>query len=113
MKLRNVFVDRLFDWKFGIETCSWEELGSLTVVSGDKGSGYLYQPAHVSPLRRVFQEIKPLLAPASVLVDIGSGKGRVLFVAAEFGFREAHGVDFARELCEVALKNVACFKQKS
>jgi SAM-dependent methyltransferase len=43
---------------------------------------------------------------------MGCGKGRVLLIGAEFGFEEARGVEFARELCEVARKNIAHFSQK-
>jgi hypothetical protein len=49
----------------------------------------------------------------SVLVDFGCGKGRVLFVASEFGIREVRGVEFAHELCEIAMKNSAVYKSKT
>jgi transcriptional regulator of NAD metabolism len=42
---------------------------------------------------------------------MGSGKARVLVVAAEFGLSEARGVESANELYEVARKNVAHFQQ--
>jgi SAM-dependent methyltransferase len=48
----------------------------------------------------------------SVLVDFGCGKGRVLLIAAECGFRKARGVEFAHELCEIADKNCAIYKRK-
>src|SRR5689334_20151383 len=40
-------------------------------------------------------------------IDYGSGKGRVLIVAAGFPFKEVIGVEFSRELHETALKNIA------
>jgi hypothetical protein len=39
-------------------------------------------------------------------VDLGSGKGRALFVAADFPFREIIGVEFVGELHEAAEKNI-------
>jgi SAM-dependent methyltransferase len=42
-------------------------------------------------------------------VDLGSGKGRVLFVAAELPFHRIIGVEFARQLHEAALRNVASY----
>ena len=43
-------------------------------------------------------------------MDFGSGKGRVLLIASEFGFLRVCGVEFAHELCEAARKNCVKFK---
>jgi SAM-dependent methyltransferase len=112
-KARVLLVDYLFDLRYGVETCSWSELGSLTIDSANKEHGYSYQPTRVLPLRIVFRSIRSGLPEDAVLVDIGSGKGRVLLVASEFGFKEARGIEFAHELCEVARKNVGRYKQKT
>ena len=40
-------------------------------------------------------------------VDLGSGKGRALILAAEFPFRRLIGVEFAAELTEAARANLA------
>ena len=42
-------------------------------------------------------------------VDIGSGKGRVLLVASDFGFRELVGVEIAKELCDTAMRNAVIY----
>jgi SAM-dependent methyltransferase len=42
-----------------------------------------------------------------IFVDLGSGKGRTLLVAAEFPFRRIIGVDIASDLNLIALENVA------
>jgi hypothetical protein len=42
-------------------------------------------------------------------IGFGSGKGRVLMVAADFPFEELIGIDFSRELHEVAVKSIARF----
>ena len=39
-------------------------------------------------------------------IDMGSGKGRVLFVAAEYPFRKVMGVEFSKELHEEAVANL-------
>ena len=46
-------------------------------------------------------------------VDLGSGKGRVLLIATQFGFTRIIGVEFSRELCEVARANVTTFARKT
>ena len=43
-------------------------------------------------------------------IDMGSGKGRVLFVAAEYPFRKVIGVEFSNDLHEEALANLKRYK---
>jgi predicted RNA methylase len=43
-------------------------------------------------------------------IDMGSGKGRVLFVAAEYPFRKVIGVEFSNALHEDALANLKRYK---
>lgn len=45
------------------------------------------------------------LGADDVLVDVGSGKGRVLCCAAQYGIREVIGVEIVPELCRIAEKN--------
>ncbi len=53
------------------------------------------------------------LMPNSKVVDIGCGKGRVLLVAAEYGFVEVKGIEFSPLLCSIAEKNIDKYKQKT
>lgn len=46
-------------------------------------------------------------------VDIGAGKGRVLLVASELGFREIIGVEISQELCDTAIHNAAIYGQQA
>ena len=39
-------------------------------------------------------------------VDLGCGKGRAVFVAADFPFRHLYGVEIAPELCDAARSNI-------
>jgi cyclopropane fatty-acyl-phospholipid synthase-like methyltransferase len=43
------------------------------------------------------------------IVDLGSGKGRVLLLAAQAGFQKVKGVEFSSRLCEIARGNVERF----
>lgn len=112
-KLYGLGADYWFDFRHGTDTCSWSELDQLTIDSENKASGYRYQPARVVPLRRLLQNIGRDLPPTPVLVDFGSGKGRVLLVAAEWGMRELRGIEFSKELCEIARKNCSRFKAQT
>lgn len=112
-KARGLVLDYLFDVRHGVDTCACLELDHLTVKGENRERGYLYQPTRVVLLRELFSALRPLIAADSVLVDFGSGKGRILLVAAEFGFREVRGVEFAHELCEIARRNIARFTART
>lgn len=74
-------------------------------VSGplaDHGTGF--QSVNEGHLRRVFDEMAfPL---ESGFVDIGSGKGKPLIIAAEYGFHPVVGVELVESLCAVARANI-------
>ena len=113
LKSYATLVDHSFDIKYGLDTCAISQLDELTINSDNKERGVLYVPTMLIPLRKLFHAIKPIFPDDSILVDFGCGKGRVLLVASEFGFREARGIDFAEELCETAKKNCSIYKTKS
>jgi 16S rRNA G966 N2-methylase RsmD len=113
IRVINLITDYWFDFRFNLNTCSMAELKKLTIDSTNLENGFMYMPAKVIPLRRAFNYIQPMLAPDSVLVDFGSGKGRVLLIAMESGFKEVHGIEFAHELCVIAKKNLAIYKDKN
>jgi SAM-dependent methyltransferase len=46
-------------------------------------------------------------------VDMGSGKGRMLLLAAELPFRRIVGVEFASDLCALARKNVETYRNSN
>lgn len=105
-------VDILFDVVHNVDTFSEMALSDLTIESENREKGRRYEPSQVMPLRKLFRTINPFLPKERVLVDIGCGKGRVLLVASEFGFRSARGVEFARELCDIARANYERYKRK-
>lgn len=112
-KLYAAFVDRWFDLRFGTDTCRWAVLDELHIVGTNKNHGHRYEPARIVVMRRLFRQIQPLVPKDSVVVDLGSGKGRVLMIAAECGFTAATGVEFASELCADARENCLKYQRKT
>ena len=96
-----------FDESFGTDTAGIREIGSLGDVntSGVALCAERYEP---SSAQLVWAEIEKLKIDYNryVFVDFGSGKGRVLFVAARFPFDQVLGIEFSRELHQIALRNV-------
>jgi hypothetical protein len=70
----------------------------------------LYIPARPASARAALQAL-PVREPRDyTLIDIGSGKGRVLFVAAEYPFRRIVGVESVRELHAAAERNIQRYR---
>ena len=99
--------DRDFDRKYGTETYSWEGSQRLGVAADRMIDAEPYKPSHAGSLRALLGGLG--VGPGDVLLDVGSGKGRVLMVAAELGIGQARGVEISPRLTAVAERNLACF----
>jgi predicted RNA methylase len=76
----------------------------LTVRSGDASEGHAYVAEHPRVIALWMRTISD--RASFTLVDLGSGKGRVLVAGARGGFRKVVGVEHAQELHEAAMLNV-------
>lgn len=97
-------VDAEFDAALGVETGGITQLKRLDVV-GDAHDGV----AHIASDPEEFTSAMNALDidhSRFTFVDLGAGKGRALLLAAKYGFQHIVGVEFARELVEVAKRNV-------
>lgn len=54
----------------------------------------------------------PDKAKEATFLDIGCGKGRAMCMAAHAGFSKVSGIDFAKEMIDVAEKNLIQTKQQ-
>lgn len=111
-KLRARVVDVLFDVRYGLDTDASDDLTTLTISGANREHARAYQATRVFSLRAIFPRLKAEAQAESVFVDLGCGKGRVLLVAAEFGFKTVRGVEFASELCETAKRNCTIYAAK-
>jgi len=98
-----------FDEEFGVDTCR-ERSGGWTeeIDSPNWADGEGYDPAPTNAVRAALGSL-PIDHKQYVFVDLGSGKGRVLLVAAEFPFAEVVGVEYAPDLHEIARRNIAVY----
>ena len=103
--------DRWFDFRHGTDTRRLIELEQLDIASENKPFGMRYEVTRARPLKKLFAKLD--LPNDGVFVDFGSGKGRVLMMAAELGFEKIVGVEFSHELCDIARKNLDVFRAKS
>jgi len=91
--------------KYGSNTFAPVALKNLTTIDGDVKKGSRYEAVSFYMLEQLFQAFRKISDLRSI-VDLGSGKGRVLMTAVHFGFAEICGIDFAKELCDQAVANM-------
>jgi SAM-dependent methyltransferase len=97
--------DSGFDRAHGIETTDVREVGSLDIDSANARWAVRYQPSPHEFATGLIAAL-PVEHARYSFVDYGSGKGRVLLIAAQWPFAAVVGVEFARELHEVAQRNL-------
>ena len=98
--------DASFDARYGTETGGVTHLGALETLGPHSGVGV----DHVASPRAEYDAAMALLdlpEQGLTFVDLGAGKGRALLYATERPSARIIGVEFARELHEVATHNLA------
>lgn len=86
--------------KYGIRTTGTNSLAGV-VSEEDRDFITIYEPVNYYSAGRLFDQLKPEDKKTGFL-DVGSGLGRVLAIAAGNGFSDIHGVEFAPELCSAS-----------
>lgn len=111
-ELRYRWKERLegFDGIHGTDTSAPSE--PLDIGSKDASLVFRYEATHASEIRHALEIVRPL-APTRTLIDLGCGKGRVLLVAPEFGFKKIIGVELSAGLSKIAQHNVELFKRNN
>ena len=103
--------DLAFDLFNGTDTLRRVDMSSLEIASANRANAERYGATKARPFEEVMTRLG--LPSGSVLVDIGSGKGRVLMVGAECGlFTKVVGIEFSGELCAIARTNIERFRRR-
>jgi 16S rRNA G966 N2-methylase RsmD len=92
--------------KYNINTIKPESLDTLTIAEGDRSKSSPYEALNYFILENLLESFCKLFPREKSLIDVGSGKGRVMVAAAHYGFKNIIGVDFAKELCAAAERNI-------
>jgi SAM-dependent methyltransferase len=103
---RQRFGDVDFDWEYRVDTTA------ANVSWRNRFIGLLhssYQPIEPEFFRGLLDALHTDFSEFT-FIDIGSGKGRALLLAAEYPFRRVVGVELLPELNEIAQENIAKFQ---
>ena len=100
-----------FDTSRHVQTSGTAVLKRLT-IHGDTSDSCVAIPSRPRRARQALRALPVDDHAAYTFVDIGSGKGRMLLVAAEYPFRKVMGVEFAAELNDQATRNIAAYHSR-
>jgi SAM-dependent methyltransferase len=113
-ELRN-YIARVEGWWFDrtrhVSTCGAVPLDGLS-LAGENKQGFMYLPARSAAVRLALSNLPIDDHRKYTFVDLGSGKGRILFLASEYPFRRIVGVEFAQELHSEAQQNIARYRSR-
>jgi hypothetical protein len=101
----------LYDKWHRVQTCGAVRLDGLTIHSKNVCVASGYQATPASSIRFLIRRLD-IDFPKTIFIDMGSGKGRCLLVAAEYPFKSVIGVEFARELHDIAQENIRRYRGK-
>lgn len=88
--------------QYGIRTIGTYNL-SDAIEKNDRRYATWYEPVNYYSAGWLFDQLQPADIQTQLL-DVGCGKGRVLAVAAAYGFRRLCGIDFSPKLIKSAMR---------
>jgi SAM-dependent methyltransferase len=100
---------RWFDHRHGTDTSEYVMLSSLGYGTEEQQRSSDYRATPVRTLRTLLSRLPHDLS-SFTFIDFGSGKGRALFVASDFAFRQIVGVEFSEALHRIAEKNLRVYR---
>jgi SAM-dependent methyltransferase len=84
-------------------------LSELQINSTNLSDATWYEPVPTLCFRHLMKELS-ISYENYYFIDFGSGKGRALFLAADYPFSKVIGVEFSRELHAVCLRNIKTYR---
>ncbi len=105
-------VDFYFDWRYGTDTHDIVPPSQFEPDLENRGHAVAYQPSKAQPFLKLLDALQ--LPRGCTFVDVGSGKGKILLLAARYAghrFRRVVGLEFSSALCEQARRNIDIFRR--
>ena len=110
--VRETLQDQWFDRTRHVHTSGEVTLRAAGIDVETQRDSEQYQPARPHHIRQALREIPVRNHASYSYVDLGSGKGRSLFLAAELPFHGITGVEFSKVLNDQACANIRTFRHR-
>ncbi len=109
--MRQCKAARSFDEIHGTDTAGGISVENLQIESTNRKHGHPYEPMPMRSFERLLNSAA-VRHEDYVFLDFGSGKGRCLLLASHYPFKKVIGVEYALDLHNVALKNIARYRSR-
>ncbi len=101
---------RAYDRRHNVDTGGDVQLQYLSVTGENAALGHQYVSTPTRTFRHILANLPLRDFSDFAFIDIGCGKGRTLLLAAEYPFRSVRGIEFARELADIARRNLETWR---
>ena len=101
---------RSFEWRHNVRTTGDMLVPDMDTVTTDTAFAGFYHPSHPRSARRILSRVPVTDHSQYTFIDLGSGKGLMLLLAAEYPYRAVRGVEFSRKLHDTATANIASYR---
>src|SRR5205807_2276797 len=108
---RRIRAHEQFDSTHGLDTQTSILIRHLETLAPGAEYANAYEGAAIPLIHRIIRQLRIDLGRFT-FIDLGSGKGRVLLVAAQYPFRSVIGVEFSKTLHDIAQSNIHKFVEK-
>jgi len=102
--IMSTLADAHYDKSIGMSTAEAKFVNSPLEYNGRKIKGSYYLPTRGRPFLQFLKANN--FSKSMTFVDIGCGRGRVLWLAKEYGFKKVVGVEIDEELATQARNNL-------
>lgn len=96
--------DTAFDRTYGTDTAGYADPRVYAAEDPRAQRATFYVPTRARPFAAFLAHSR--VPSTGTFVDFGCGKGRALFVAAQYGFRRAVGIELSPLFCRAAERNL-------
>lgn len=103
--------EKSFDRRFGVETSEAVTVENLDVPESLRGDAVEYNATSGAKFGCLLSDLS-INYQEFVFVDFGSGKGKVLLMAADFPFDKIIGVELSASLSQVATENISRYRSR-
>lgn len=109
-RAKSLAYDREFDRICNVDTRGTDEPDSIIAEESRRVHAVRYEPVVPEHLRKLLSWLALEDWETTEFVDLGSGKGRAIFIAAEWPFRRCTGIELSEQLHMIALGNIKNYR---
>ena len=103
------FVESQFDSRYGVDTFEMVPVAMLDIPNARKKEAVFYEPTPIMEFGYVISRLSISYSDFA-FVDVGSGKGRTLLLAAWFPFKRIVGIEISPKLHQIAESNISRYQ---